>query len=358
MPEATQTPLSAAAARSLIEAGILAPSGDNVQPWAFDVDSAAGRVTIRVDPDRDRSPMNAGQRMSRIAVGAAAENVLRTAAFNHLSAIIENVSPEGVSLRIEGADDGALTIDEPLRRRCTNRRRYDERPVPRDSLDALQHATADLNGVRTLWVTDRKSIQQIAAIVRRADAVLFSHPAMRRAFFENVRFDVPDHEPVAEGLPLTALEITGPARTAFRLLPRLPDWAASVLQVGASIGRQTEKLVTSASGLCVGIAADETPERDFTVGRAMQRAWLALTEQRLAVQPMMSLAVLLNAALNGTDDIKQSLPTEQVRKLADEFREIIHAGADGRLAFLLRFGFADEPTGRAGRLPVSAEHRP
>ena len=58
---------------TLIAAGIQAPSGDNTQPWRFMVDSQARTIAAHVDETRDPSPMNSGQRMSRIAVGAAVE---------------------------------------------------------------------------------------------------------------------------------------------------------------------------------------------------------------------------------------------------------------------------------------------
>ncbi|MGD9854376.1 MAG: hypothetical protein AB7U20_05430 [Planctomycetaceae bacterium] len=349
---ATQTRLSAAAARTLIEAATLAPSGDNVQPWAFDVDAAEGKLVVRVDPTRDPSPMNASQRMSRIAVGAAVHNVLRTAAFNHRKAAVESLGSTAVSVRIDGTAHEPLQIDKTVRDRCTNRKRYDGRPVPSECLDRLQQATAILDGVTTRWVTERGRIQRIAAIVRQADTILFSNPAMRRAFFDNVRFDAPDQQRVSEGLPLAALEVQGAARTAFRLLPKLPDWAANLMQVGASIGRQSEKLVNSASGVCIGLAPDDEPPSDFTVGRTMQQAWLALAEQGLAVQPMMSLLVLLNALQHGTVEMKRSLEPERVNALAAELRETCSMVGDGRAAFLLRFGFASEPTGRTGRLPL------
>ena len=63
---------------TLLEAGVLAPSGDNLQPWKFTFDRASRSILLDVDPKRDTSPMNAGQRMSRISLGAVLENVVRT----------------------------------------------------------------------------------------------------------------------------------------------------------------------------------------------------------------------------------------------------------------------------------------
>ena len=47
---------------TLLEAAILAPSGDNTQPWRFAVDRERWTIAVDVDPTRDPSPMNAGQR--------------------------------------------------------------------------------------------------------------------------------------------------------------------------------------------------------------------------------------------------------------------------------------------------------
>ncbi len=65
---------------------IWAPSGDNSQPWHFALNAHPNQIVIHVNESRDLSPMNAGQRMSRIAVGAAAENVRRTCDYNRIDA--------------------------------------------------------------------------------------------------------------------------------------------------------------------------------------------------------------------------------------------------------------------------------
>ncbi len=64
---------------SLLIAAGQAPSGDNTQPWRFVVDPESGTIALEEDATRDPSPMNAGGRMSRIAVGAALENLIRKA---------------------------------------------------------------------------------------------------------------------------------------------------------------------------------------------------------------------------------------------------------------------------------------
>ncbi len=63
----------------LVRAATLAPSGDNLQPWQFEMDPIHQRLVVRLDSTADQSPMNVEQRMSRISLGAAVENILQTA---------------------------------------------------------------------------------------------------------------------------------------------------------------------------------------------------------------------------------------------------------------------------------------
>ena len=116
--------------------------------------------------------------------------------------------------------------------------------------------------------------------------------------------------------------------------------------------RQNEQLILSGSGLCLGTAPDDEPLTDFRVGRGMQRAWLALTEQNLAVQPMMSLVVLQNSMTHGSNSVRAALGTTRVQNLLQQLSNVCPQIGDGRPAFLLRFGYAEPPTGRCGRRPA------
>ncbi len=86
----------------------------------------------------------------------------------------------------------------------------------------------------------------------------------------------------------------------------------------------------------------------------MQQAWLTLTANGLAVQPMMSLPLFENLLRCGTSDLLDSLGRDRTVALLDEFHALTPEIGDGHPAFLMRFGFAPPPTGRTGRLQPSA----
>jgi nitroreductase len=348
-----QLSIPVAVLESLIEAAVLAPSGDNVQPWRFEFDAESGRIAVCVDEARDCSPMNAGQRMSRIAVGAAVQNILRTAAGNCWDARCEP-SPDGsqVLIRFSNVNGDVLKPDEAIQRRVTNRRQYDGRRVPTEVIRDLASETPVLEAAETYWIVAPEQIDRFADLIARADEILFGSLAMRKAFLANVRFDADDEAAVEQGLSLASLELQGAERAAFRMLPRIPNWLFKLARIGRTIGRNSANLVRSASGLCLVVAADDAPRTDFVVGRAMQQAWLALTARQFAVQPMTSLLVLENAMQHGLPELQQSLRDVGVSILVADLNELVAEIGVGRPAFLMRFGFAATPSGRTGRLPV------
>lgn len=335
--------------RELVHAGTLAPSGDNLQPWRFEVDPERSRLIVHVDEERDLSPMNSGQRMSRIAVGAAVENVIQTAEYNDLNCRVDSIERTAVTLSVNTpVDNNDIAVPKVVLDRCTNRRQYDRRPVDAETLENAASTTGNPDGIQVAWVMDHNQIDGLASIVRKSDTLMFGNAGIRNAFLENVRLDRPATEPVEEGLALATLQAGPFDRFALRLLSRTPAWLAD-RTAGKAISKQSEKLVLSASGLCIGVALDAAFDTDFRVGRAMERAWLALTRCGMAVQPMMSLLVLQGALEHDSDRLSSQIDFTSVQRLLDEVTEIIPQVAEGRLGFIVRFGFAPPPAGRSGR---------
>ena len=88
----------------LVAAALSAPSGDNTQPVRFAVDEEARTIALVLDPTRDPSPMNAGQRMARMAAGASLENLVRAAEALGLAAELEP-APRGTLAVVRLAGD-------------------------------------------------------------------------------------------------------------------------------------------------------------------------------------------------------------------------------------------------------------
>jgi hypothetical protein len=329
---------------TLLTAACHAPSEDNTQPWHFTVDPVAGLIGLAVNPLRDPSPMNANQRMSRIALGAALENVLRTARINGwFVEVLDNQEPDLAVVRVADPTGPAGAVDPILLSRTTNRLVYEQRAVPSTSLAKLRHATDGSCGVRTLWITERERIVRLAEFIGECDGFAFSLKLIREAFLPCVQSD----RNAIEGIPRAALELGLAAPLNLALLSFAPQWLLRSLGAFRTIGAHSRRLVAGASGLCLVIAPDNHPKTDVQVGRVVQKAWLALTTEGLAAQPMMTFPVLESAVVGGT------IPANCEPMVTEGYGVLRRAVSDlgqGRVAFMLRFGYAAAPSARAGRL--------
>ena len=340
---------------AMVTAAGRAPSGDNTQPWRFVVNSDAGTIALEEDASRDPSPMNAGRRMSRIAIGAALENLIRKARSYGWGVELERpVYPALATIRLTERNGTASSTTDCVAHRLTNRCLFDGHPVSGEVLDRLMEATPDSSGVRTHWIVGADRLANLARLIGRADGTMFGEASMRRAFLSKLRLDAAPGEAVAEGLSASSLELSAFDRWALRAMMRAPDRWLRLVGVSRVFAAKARRLVASASGLCLVVARDDAQETDLLVGRAMQRAWLTLNAEGLAVQPMMSLLVLENVSEHGDAALVESLGRGTLADLRDDFRTQVPEIGGWRPAFLMRFGFAPAPSGRTGRLPLHA----
>lgn len=86
----------------------------------------------------------------------------------------------------------------------------------------------------------------------------------------------------------------------------------------------------------------------------MERAWLQLTAEGMAAQPMMSLMVLDNILRWESPALPSAISTHNIVALMDELRGEVPELGSNRPAFLLRFGYGPPVSGRTGRLPLEA----
>jgi nitroreductase len=339
----------------LVSAAVKAPSGDNTQPWRFALDEAASRIEIHLDATRDSSPMNAGQRMARIALGAALENLLREAWRLGFAPALEDAPPALAVVRLTAAGRDP-DLDPAVAARVTNRRPYDGRALdPQVSAALERESSPPLGGVTTHWIAAKERLRAIAALVGRADATMFSVREMLMAFLAKVRFDATGDADVEDGLSPASLELSAADRLLLQLLPRLPHGLLLALGTFRVMGARSKALVAGSSALCLVVAPDAEPRTDLDVGRATERAWLALTAHGLSAQPMMSLLVLENALDHG---VLAGMPREAAVAVRGRLRALAPEIGQGRPAFLMRVGFAPPPRGRVGRRPVRDVTRP
>jgi nitroreductase len=335
-----RTTLLAPHIERILDAAHLAPSRDNLQPWRFVVDSET--VSFLVDTERDRSPANASGRMARIAVGAAIECALLRAGRMGMIIRFQPPRPGALATIAFTAPKRFPEPDKALLRRATNRHLYDSRPIDDATFAWVREATPALDSARTVWF-GRERVRTLGPIVEEAETLFFTDQRSRDAALGAVRFDVRDREEVTYGMSLGSMDLSAPERVTFDTLRRTPQERLAAMGIFKKTGARARRLIESASGVCVITANGSDPAADVAAGRAMQRAWIALTRRGLVAQPMSSIP-----ALEATAE-----PGEGVAEVLAAARAAFPSLERGsRIALLLRFGWAPAPTVRARRLPL------
>jgi nitroreductase len=332
----------------ILDAARSAPSRDNLQPWRFVVEGDT--VSFLVDAERDRAPMNAGDRMARMAVGAAVESALVRA--GRMGATVRFRTPIAPALVTITFSNPKRTPepDKALVRRATNRRPYDGRPLDDMTMAALREACPAVDLARTHWF-GRERVRTLAPIIEEGEILYFREPNVRDAALGAMRFDARDREEVPHGVSLGSLELSGPERVALDAFRRTPQDRLEALGAFRKMGAAARKLMESASGVCVITARGDEPASDVNVGRSLQRAWLALTRQGMVAQPMTAIPAL--EALLERDPASLSGDLAAISAVVGGLRGAFPGVERGsRIAFLMRFGWAVAPTSRAGRRPL------
>src|SRR5206468_913230 len=96
-------------------------------------------------------------------------------------------SPGAVSIDL-GSNCPMVNAEPAITARVTNRRVYDASTVPEAIQERLQQTAAVGEGIRVRWLFDRTRLPALAALIGRADALMFGERTMRQAFLSKVRF--------------------------------------------------------------------------------------------------------------------------------------------------------------------------
>jgi hypothetical protein len=238
-------------------------------------------------------------------------------------------------------------IDE----RTTNRRRFAMAPLTPQESNDLSSVIND-PGCEVVWLTSRGELRQLARLVNTADRIRFEYEPFHDELHRMLRFPGAQSPAIVDGLEPACLEIPRPA---WPLLRWLRPWRRMNIlnRLGLShvfAATSTLQIVCSgAAGLLL------TDRRDavgaLRAGRAMQRIWLAATEQQLAFQPVGALPLFLRRL--EVFGASAFLP-HHARRLArarEGFMRLFPQASDRHPAILFRVGRCGPPSARSGRYP-------
>jgi molybdopterin/thiamine biosynthesis adenylyltransferase len=342
----------------VVRAGVQAPSGDNAQPWKFALSEDS--VDLFVDPKADPSFFNFRQLASLIACGAAAENMRIAAAGCGFSSELRPFpaasNPEHVAtIRLLGARDEPEALSDAIWERHTNRTMYRPSPLLPAVVDALEGAVSEFPGASIHVVGEAERLRRLLQVVQRADRLRVMHRGLHEYFHSMVRYSRREAEETRDGFPLANLEAGFMGNLFLRMTKPWPlMWSLNQLGFGRVFSAIAARGLQHCSGAALVTAAGFEPAHMFEGGRALERAWLTLTDLGQAVQPMTAITIFwLRCQIEG--DVSFSRPQRKLlHSMWQDYRGVfpgVDFDREGHV-MLFRFGIGRPVSVRTLRKPI------
>jgi hypothetical protein len=328
-----------------------APSGDNIQPWRFEVAGRRRAILSLHDAGRDGVYDLRGHARA-LSFGALLETVEIAATGLGLRARLRRRPQEALAWDVELVDEPASRphpLLEAIPRRTVLRRPMRRRPLSAAERTELEASVAP--DFRVEWVEGPR--RRAMARVNFANAGLRlslpeAYPVHREVIAWRRRFS-------EEGIPGRSLGVDPVTR-------RLMEWGMRSWRRVSRLNRAGGTLLPRLEmELLPGVfcaahfflLAERPPValEDFVAaGRAVQRFWLTATCLGLFVQPEMTPLIFRRYAADGVAFSREPWADEKALRIGARLDRVA-SGVD-RAVFLGRIGAGRAPSSRSLRLPL------
>jgi nitroreductase len=336
-----------------------APSGDNTQPWRFEVVDEH-HVVIHGHDTRSHCVYDLDGHPSQMSIGALIENAA-IAATAHGLGMTASRRPD--TAETEPTFDLRFHADPALQRsplvpfipwRSVQRRPLSRRPLTQVESTALAASVG--NGYQVLWLASAADRRRAAWLLYASAELRLTMPEayeVHRAIIQwGARFSV-DRVP-SQALGADALSVQF-MRFGMRSWDRI-RWL-NRFAAGTVLPRlQLDLLPRLCCAAHYAIVADRPPvtiDDHVAAGRAMQRFWLTATQLGLQAQPEVTPLVFARYARTGRQFTsvpgRMELATRIERRL-----DALLSGQSARAVWFGRVGAGERAQARSERLPLSA----
>ena len=343
----------------VLELARWAPSGDNTQPWRFQIIDDSNIVIHGFDT-REHCVYDLDGHPSQISIGALLETIAIAATQHGLRTEImrrAGVADTHPTFDVRLVADTAVQADPlaaqiPLR--SVQRRPMRWRPLTPAEKLALEAAVAPFH--RITWLEG-------AAVKIRTARLMFANAKLRLTMPEAYRVH---REIIHWGVRFSEDRVPDQALGVDPLTARLMRWIMADWQrvsffnrylAGTLVPRVQMDFVPSlccAAHFVITAAQPAQGIDDYVaVGRAMQRFWLTLTGLGLAMQPELTPLIFARYVREGRVFSATAGLQEHARDLARKLDDLIGPQTSPQAVFMGRVGAGPPATARSTRRPLA-----
>ncbi len=335
----------------IIEYGSYAPSGDNSQPWRFEIEG--NKINVFNIPGKDNPILNVRNSGSYVAHGALIENMLIAASQMSFAADLK-IFPQGISDLVSSITlSPSSAKSEPLfpfiKERATNRKPYKKIPLSEAEKEVLLSAGSAISGCELKLVEEREMIRTVAEAMSVTEKVALETRALHNLFFKSIFWDETKNKRGESGLYIKTLEVPPPVRVIFKMIKKWPVmrfFNAFGFNKLAAKGNAALYAQSAAHG---AIIIEDESQNFVAAGRVFQRAWLEATRLGLFLQPVTGTLFLARRVEGREDNPFSEKNSDLIRKASQKISFIFGINGSRVAAMLFRIGRADSPSARSGR---------
>lgn len=345
--------------RQILEAGAMAPSGGNSQPWRFERHGDA--LTIWMLAERDHPVLNFRRRGTLLAHGMLIESIAiatRHHGYRPIIDLLPDPALPALSARVrfeDGLETGGgveSVLDAELHaaigRRCTNRKPYRRDSLTPAQVKSLAKACGShtSQGVDFAFISDRAAIERLARAASASDRIMFENRALHGLFFEELVWSAADARRRQAGLQVDTLELQPAQWIALRIFRYFP-LLRLLNRFGAARSLSRHNALTYADCAMYLAVGCGTREVDLIrAGQAILRLWLMATAQGLSLQLQTGTCFLQQGAADGN---RAELTPFHIGQIAAAYEDIRSTSAleSTLIPALCRIGYSSEPGARS-----------
>ena len=339
--------------RKILEAAIMAPSGDNCQPWRFAVSN--NQIDVYDVPEADTSYYNYRQRASYVSHGAVLENIALAAPQLGLEAQFDifpdQDTPECVArITLTECIPKSSELAAFITKRGTNRKIYRGGLLDSAQLNALTQPSDDLPNVFAFLTNKRSEIDRLSEVICLSDRLVYENKRLHDFLYEHIRWSDEEAAKFRDGLDIKTLELKAIDEIGFKLLKSWPlTNFLGKLGVTGAVSTNARKQAGSASA--IGVILGRDPHDPITYvqgGRLLQRLWLQATRMELSFHPMAGICFLMQRV---ADRQAGDLSSRHIKMIEDAVREVatLTGSPEPNVISLFRVGVALPPRARSQR---------
>ncbi len=338
--------------KKILDDAVFAPSGENCQPWRFEVKDSI--LYVINDSLADLSVYNFELRGSYIAHGALIENISISASELGYDAKMklfpDNTNADLVAIIEFKSADNILpdSLSQFVRTRCTNRKAYSGKTLSSDIKQSLRTAVK-MPENKVSFVDDPEKMKVLGAVAALNEKILFENKSLHDFFYSHILWDESRQD--ATGFYYKTLEFLPHQLPLVKLLKnwKILDAMNRYLGISRVIAKDNAKKYAG-SGTFFSLTMPDTSRESFIgLGRSFQRFWLASTVNNLALQPCTGVLFFEQRIKSGDNSSFTDIQIKEIEAAHVKMTKTFSPANELTIGMFGRIGYANSPSGRATR---------